>query len=151
MPKRNGDSVVELVRVTPSDTAYWFTLDSHIKESVFLRKAENGECFIIEADGVPVGILRYNLFWDEIPFLTLIYIEETQRRKGYGKPAMLAWEAEMKLLGYNTALTSTLSNEDAQHFYRALGYRECGCLILNLKNLTEPLEMFFIKSLEVKF
>jgi hypothetical protein len=27
-------------------------------------------------------------------------------------------------------LTSTQSDEDAQHFYRRLGYRDCGVLIL---------------------
>ena len=32
----------------------------------------------------PVGILRYSLFWDSIPFCNLLYIVEDERGKGGG-------------------------------------------------------------------
>jgi hypothetical protein len=40
-------------------------------------------------------------------------------------------------------MTSTLSDEDAQHFYRKLGYEEHGCLLLP----GEPLEILLLKPL----
>lgn len=40
-------------------------------------------------------------------------------------------------------MTSTLSNENAQHFYRKLGYRDSGGLLLP----NEPLEIIFVKNL----
>jgi len=49
----------------------------------------------------------------------------------------------MKTQGYKKVLTSTLSNEDAQHFYRKLGYKDCGSLLLP----DEPLEIIFIKEI----
>ena len=32
-----------------------------------------------------IGWLRFNLFWDNIPFLNMLYFLEEYRRKGYGK------------------------------------------------------------------
>ena len=53
------------------------------------------------------------------------------------------WEREMKAKGYNLLMTSTLSNEQAQHFYRKLNYIDCGSLLL--KN--EALEIIFTKEI----
>lgn len=50
----------------------------------------------------------------------------------------------MRPRGYKYALTSTLSNEDAQHFYRKRGYKDCGSLILP----GEPLEIILIKDMK---
>lgn len=50
----------------------------------------------------------------------------------------------MKQKGFKTVMTSTQSDEDAQHFYRKLGYRDVGCLLLD----TQPLEIILIKALE---
>ena len=36
------------------------------------------------------------------------------------------WENEMKRKGYDLLLTSTQVNEEAQHFYRKLGFRAVG-------------------------
>ena len=53
------------------------------------------------------------------------------------------WENEMKEKGYLNVLTSTLSNEEAQHFYRKMGYKEIG----GFNYLDEPLEIIFQKKL----
>ena len=60
---------------------------------------------------------------------------------------MLHWEEDMRALGYRAVMTSTQVNEDAQHFYRKLGYVDTGCLILNIPGYEQPMEMFMIKSL----
>ncbi|MCS4464928.1 hypothetical protein JTT01_16190 [Clostridium botulinum] len=49
----------------------------------------------------------------------------------------------MKSKGYELVMTSTLSNEQAQHFYRKLGYKDVGSLLLD----DEPLEIIFTKSI----
>lgn len=53
------------------------------------------------------------------------------------------WENEMKKLGYTWLLVSTQSDEDAQYFYRAIGYLDCG----NLLAPNQPMELFLSKSL----
>ena len=47
----------------------------------------------------------------------------------------------MKELNYNIVMTSNMSNECSQHFYRKLGYVDTGSLLL----LGEPLEIIFLK------
>ncbi|MMZ69276.1 hypothetical protein D1872_320840 [compost metagenome] len=49
----------------------------------------------------------------------------------------------MSQKGFELVMTSTQSNEEAQHFYRRLGYKDAGCLLLE----NEPLEIILTKSL----
>ena len=96
---------------------------------------------LLEGDTL-VGWLRYNLFWDNTPFLNMLYVLEPYRGKGYGTMLVGHWEAEMAAGSYGRVLTSTLSNELAQHFYRKHGYEDCGALKLP----KEPLEILFRKD-----
>lgn len=61
---------------------------------------------------------------------------------------MLHWENEMRNLGYKMLMTSTQADEQAQHFYRKLGYVEKGCLVFDNTPATQPLEMILIKVIE---
>ena len=133
--------------VSDSDKAFWFSLDEHISESEFILKIRDKRGYIISDNEIPVGIMRYNLFWDNPPFLTLIHIKETSQRKGFGRQAMAHWESEMRELGYNVVMTSTQADEQAQHFYRILGYTDRGCLILDNTPIAQPLELFMLKVL----
>ena len=49
----------------------------------------------------------------------------------------------MRVSGHEMVMTSTLSNERAQHLYRRLGYKDCGSLLMP----EEPLEILFCKRL----
>jgi len=139
--------MLEIKYLSESDKPFWFILDKHMSESEFMLKVRDKRGYIISDDGKPVGIMRYNLFWDNTPFLTLIYLEEPYQGKGFGRQAMQFWENEMRSLGYKMVMTSTQANEQAQHFYRKLGYKDCGCLILNNTPFEQPQEMFMLKVL----
>ncbi len=136
-----NDSSIEICYVQNSDKEFWFSLDKHLSETEFDKKVRDKQGYVLFADNSPVGILRYNLFWDNTPFCTLLYISEKYRNKGYGKKLMTFWESEMLSLGYEWLLVSTQSDENAQHFYRALGYRDCG----NLLAPDQPMELFLCK------
>lgn len=127
-----------------SDRAFWRTLD-HVPEAVFLRKIREGEALTAEEDGRPVAILRWNFFWDEIPFCNLLYVVRDRQRCGIGRALMTAWERGMRTAGYDRVLVSTQADEEGQHFYRRLGYRDCGALMLTLG---DPTELFFVKELD---
>jgi len=75
--------------------------------------------------------------------MNMIYILENYQKKGIGKILTLHWENEMKQKGYENVLTSTLSNEEAQHFYRKMGYKEIG----GFTYLDEPQEIIFHKRI----
>jgi GNAT superfamily N-acetyltransferase len=129
------------------DIPFWKSMDRHLPEPELLLKINEKRCCIIRDDDPPVGILRYNLFWDIIPFLTLIYIDELYRKKGFGAKAMTQWENEMRSLGHKLVMTSTMADETSQHFYRKLGYRDCGCLIKPFPPFGEAMEMFMMKQI----
>ena len=105
------------------------------------NKIKNNEIYIVEIKGKIIGWFRYNLFWDNIPFMNLIYLLEEYRQKGIGKIMVKYWENEMKQNGYKNVLTSTQSNEESQHFYRKLGYKEIG----GFKYFNDPFEIIFQK------
>jgi len=140
--------MIEVRYVTNADKAFWYSLDEHLAETEFELKVRDERGYVICVDSKPLGIMRYNLIWDNTPFLTLICIADAYHGKGYGRHAMLSWENEMRRLGYKMVMTSTQVDEQAQHFYRKLGYKERGGIILDDTPLEQPQEMFMIKILE---
>ena len=137
----------EMRHVCESDRSFWFSLDKHLSENEFALKIRDKRGYIIGGDTAPVGVMRYNLFWDSIPFLTLIYIKEPFRGKGFGKQAVLLWENEMRELGYKMTMTSTQVDEEAQHFYRKLGYKDRGSLFFDNTPFEQPQELIMVKVL----
>jgi len=117
--------------------------DQHISDEILKIKITSKEIYVVIENNELIGWLRYNLFWDNIPFMNMIYFLEKYRNKGFGKELVYYWENEMKEKGYNNVLTSTLSNEEAQHFYRKMGYKEIG----GFNYLDEPLEIIFHKKI----
>jgi len=130
------------IRYAASDDYCWLEEhEKHIAEKILKKKIENTEIYVVEINGKTIGWLRYNLFWDNIPFMNMLYFLEEYRRMGIGSKLVKHWENEMKQKGYKNVLTSTLSNEEAQHFYRKMGYKEIG----GIKYLDEPFEIIFQK------
>lgn len=130
-----------------SDLSFCKTLDRHISDAELAWKLRERRYYIILDDALPVGVMRYHLFWDSVPFLTLIYLEVSYRGLGFGRQAMACWENEMRAAGHGMALVSTQADEDAQHFYRRLGYRDAGGLVVDVPGYEQPLELFFTKAL----
>ena len=92
-------------------------------------------------------MLRYNLFWDNTPFCTMLFIDAEYRNRGYGKLMMEHWEQDMKSQGYGMLMTSTQVDEDAQHFYRKLGYKDSGGFVVDVPGYEQPMEMIMIKAI----
>lgn len=130
-----------------TDKTFWFTLDKHMRESEFSLKVREKRGYVVSGGSKPAGIMRYNLFWDIIPFLTLIYFEESFRGKGFGRQTVLFWENEMRGFGYKMVMTSTQSDEQAQHFYRKLGYLDRGSIFLDNTPFEQPQEIIMLKGL----
>lgn len=60
----------------------------------------------------------------------MLYVQAELRGQGLGTWLVMFWESQMRESGYEKALTSTLSDKNAQHLYRKLGYEERSCLLL---------------------
>lgn len=139
--------MLQLEYAGEADIAYWQTIDKQLPLSELLLKIDEKRAYILRDNELPIGILRYNLFWDTIPFLNLIFIEQKYQRKGFGTKAVSLWEKEMRSKGYPLVMTSTMAAEESQHFYHKLHYQDCGCLLKNLEPLVETMELFLMKQL----
>ncbi len=139
--------MVEIRYLKRSDKPFWYSLDQHLPEGEFENKVKTKRGYVLLEDAVPVGLLRYDLFWDSIPFCTMLYISETHQHKGYGTMLVRRWEQDMKERGHGMLLTSTRVDETAQHFYRKLGYKDCGGLTIGIPAYAQPMELFLAKEL----
>lgn len=122
--------MIDIKYVEDSDKEFWYSLDKHLPETEFYKKVRDKQGYVLFDDGNPVGLLRYNLFWDNTPFCTMLFVDWSKQKKGYGM-----------------AMTSTQVDEEAQHFYRKLGYKDCGGFTIDIPGFEQPMEMFMSKGL----
>ncbi len=139
--------MIDIRYVQLEDKKFWYRLDKHLPEQEFNQKVLQKRGYVLLENHIPIGLLRYNLFWDNTPFCTMLFIDWQHQGKGYGKKLMTYWEHDMKSQGYGMLLTSTQVDEQAQHFYRKLGYKDCGGFVIDIPQYAQPMELFFIKSI----
>ena len=92
--------------------------DSHIHHNKVGECIYNGLVDVLCDGEKIVGVLRYNLFWQTIPFLDLLYIDEAYRAQGWGSRMMADWEETMKRMGYPYVMLSTQEDETAKFFLK---------------------------------
>ena len=117
--------------------------DKHITKQNLLDSIRAERVYIAGENGTFCGWLRYNLFWDNTPFMNMLYLLDNSRMKGYGRKMVLFWEEEMRRQSYKTVMTSTASDEYAQHFYMKLGYKIIGGFLQS----GSPYEVILEKSI----
>lgn len=110
------------------DATELIPMDTHITAQQMHHKIQAGQVIVVEINSKIVGFLRYGLFWDEIPFMNMLWVESQYRNQGIGSALVKYWESEMQRLNHALLLTSTMDSENAQHFYRHLGYQDCGIM-----------------------
>ena len=110
------------------DDLSYLEQDSKVKTEMMKKKILNKEFIIAKGNNTAIGWLRFGYFWDTIPFINHILIEKEYRRQGIATQLVRFWQEEMKKNGFTLVMTSTQADEDAQHFYRKLGYHDMGSL-----------------------
>ena len=103
--------------------------DSHISPERLAACIRDRLVYVLLEGTKIVGVLRYSLFWQSIPFLDLLYIDEDYRGKGYGRQMMEHWESVMQRMKYKYVMLSTQDDETAKYFYEKLGYRRIGVFL----------------------
>jgi len=117
--------------------------DGHLDADQLRAKTQAGEVIHAESGNSIVGILRHSLFWDQVPFMNLIQVAPSHHRQSIGSFLVTTWEQSMSKLGHRYVLTSTQSDEQAQHFYRHPGYTGIGGFVIP----TEPLEIVLFEQI----
>ena len=122
---------------TEQDIDFLVRHDRHLTRAAMLDKIHRSEVYVLEHGSEPVGWARYNLFCDLVPFLTNIHVLESHRHRGFGGLLIRHWEEQMAARGFSLVLTSTQADEDAQFFYRKVGYSDSGCMLFPGQAATE--------------
>ena len=74
--------------VQPEDKEFWYSLDKHLPEQEFYNKISNKRGYILLEENIPIGLLRYNLFWDNTPFCTMLFVDWNHHGKGLQENAL---------------------------------------------------------------
>lgn len=126
-----------------SDLRALLAHDRHICRAQLERKIADQQVLVLLDGEIFAGWLRWGMFWDEYPFMNLLYLLEPWRGRGFGRLLVTDWERRMKAAGHGLVMTSTQANECAQFFYRRLGYVDAGSFSLP----GDPLELILSKAL----
>jgi len=126
------------------DSDILHSYDHHISKQELLNSIHLNRVYIAEDNGVFLGWLRYNMFWDNTPFMNMLYLLKGNRGNGFGRQLVEYWESQMCEQGYEVVMTSTASDEYAQHFYHKLGYMTIGGFTLK----DDPYEVILSKRLK---
>ena len=115
----------------------------HMTRDILADKIARRQVVVARQGDRMVGHLRFSMFWDLIPFIDLLIVAPSLRREKIGTRLAMFLEDAMRSRGHRRVLTSSLSSEEGQKFFRAVGYVDAGCLLLP----TEPLEILFYKGI----
>ena len=118
--------------------------DKHIPEDRVAACIREGQVYVLRDGEEILGILRFSLFWQSVPFLDLMYLDEICRGKGHGSRMMTVWEEAMKEKQYEYVMLSTQEDETAKFFYEKLDYRRIGAF---LPPEQEADELIYLKML----
>jgi len=127
------------------DLAFLEARDRHVTADELAAVVGRGRVLLLvdRDEPEPLGWLRWGLFWDSVPFMNLLHVLEAHRGRGLGRLLVEDWQAHCRGAGHAWVLTSTMSDERSQHFYRHLGYRDVGAVELP----GEAPELFLRKAL----
>lgn len=128
---------------THDDLDFLTEQDRHVRAEVLSARIESAQVIVADEPSGVLGWLRWGLFWDEIPFMNMLFILEHSRNRGLGGALVDAWEALAREGGSGAVMTSTRSDESAQNFYRRRGYVDSGVLLLP----GEPAEVILRKEI----
>ncbi len=113
-----------------SDLKFLLENDRHISPKRLEHIICDGLIYVACIESSPAGWLRFSYMWGIIPFMDLLYVLEANRGQGIGRGIVEKWEYAMFQSGAEFILTSTQADETAQHFYRKLGYQDCGAIFI---------------------
>ncbi|MFW9964282.1 MAG: GNAT family N-acetyltransferase [Candidatus Sifarchaeia archaeon] len=142
-------SVIErvIVRFAGPEVLEWCVVeDVHVTEQIIRHKIINDEIIIAELDGQPIGYLRLEYLWSNVPYIGMFFVMDEYRGEGIGRKILAFLEDYLRSRGYDVLFSSSQANEpEPQAWHRSVGFVEAG--IISGINEGGIGEIFFRKSL----
>lgn len=109
--------------------------DRHLLEPGAYFRAEGGEFWVVEEDGVIRATVAVQLHADGASELKSLYVHSSLRRQGWGRRLTnLAIEHARRHESRRMFMWSDTRFAEAHRLYRSMGFRECGYRELNDSN-----------------
>lgn len=135
-----------MVRMAVPKEHDFISQQSQLASKVLIRKIKQDEIILLIVNGEPVGQLQIGFLWSEIPFIDLIYINETFRKRGLSRIMLGFLEDHLRVRGYQVLYSSSQMDEpEPQAWHRYMGFEACG--VINGLNPGGIGEVFFRKAL----
>ena len=113
----------------PEDLEWCVVEDSYVTEQVIRNKIVNDEIIIAELDGQPIGYLRLEYLWSNIPYIGVIFVIDMYRHEGIGRKILSFLENYLLSRGHSQLFSSSQANEpEPQAWHRSVGFVECGII-----------------------
>lgn len=142
-------SVIErvIVRFAGPEVLEWCVVeDVHVTEQIIRHKIINDEIIIAELDGQPIGYLRLEYLWSNVPYIGMVFVMDEYRNEGIGCKILAFLEDYLRSRGHDVLFSSSQANEpEPQAWHRSVGFVEAG--IISGINEGGIGEIFFRKSL----
>ena len=104
-------------------------LDPWPKERVWLHKIAGDEVLVLEHETRVIGLLRYELLWTTVPFMSLIEIEAEHRGRGYSRLMLSFLTEHLKAQGCVALFSSSQTDEpEPQRWHLHMGFRSNGII-----------------------
>lgn len=101
--KREDDMKIRIAK--KEDAKFILEYDKHIAESELYLSISLGRVVVAEYNDNFIGWLRWNLFWDNTPFMNMLYIIDPYKNNGHGKMLVEFWENLMLENNYKFLMT----------------------------------------------
>ncbi|MFW9786094.1 MAG: GNAT family N-acetyltransferase [Candidatus Thorarchaeota archaeon] len=119
-----------IVRFAGPELLEWCVVnDDYVTEQVIRHKIVNDEIIIAELDGQPIGYLRLEYLWSNIPYIGVIWVIESYRGEGIGQKILSFLEDYLRGRGHDALYSSSQANEpEPQAWHRSVGFVESGII-----------------------
>ncbi|MFW5713043.1 MAG: GNAT family N-acetyltransferase [Brevefilum sp.] len=116
-------------RLATMDDLNFVSQDGYIPQALIARKISQEECFIVELDNQPVGYLRLEYLWSSVPYIALIHVQKTYRKRGFSRVLLDFVTGMLRKSGHNILYSSSQADEPGpQSWHRHMGFKECGVI-----------------------
>ena len=135
---------IEIRTAVDHDIDQIIKLEHLISLDLLKEKVKNMEVLVCLKDDIIIGVLRFGWLWDIFPFINYLWIIEKYRKQVIGKQLVDHLIYLTKNKNNNAVFTSTQADEEAQHFWRKIGFEDSGGFTFK----KEPFELIMIKYLK---
>ena len=116
-----------VVRSATIDDLDFVSQDGHISREVVRDKVGRTEVVVATLDGREIGYARVEFLWSVVPYLSFIWVLESDRRQGAGEAILAHLESRFEAEGHSALFSSSQADEpEPQAWHRHMGFEECG-------------------------